>query len=71
MAEQMSSRHTRALTGSARDTRPNLGIVLRIPFQTVVDRVSVGLANAGFDDRAPGPSHAVTHGAHRGVIPEH
>ncbi len=61
MAERMSSRHTHALTGSARDTRPNLGILLRIPFQTVVDRVSVGLADAGFDDIRPAHTAVFQH----------
>jgi DNA-binding MarR family transcriptional regulator len=45
------SRHDRPpLPGSSGDERPNLGILLRIPFQEVVRRVGVGLSEAGFDD---------------------
>jgi DNA-binding MarR family transcriptional regulator len=48
----MSSRRP-PLPGSSRDKRPNLGILLRIPLQEVVRRVSAGLAEAGFDDLRP------------------
>src|SRR5438270_7665150 len=46
----MSSSREPALPGSSEHERPNLGILLRDPFQEVVRRVSVGLAEAGFDD---------------------
>ena len=49
----MSSNGEPALPGSAAHERPNLGILLRDPFQEVVRRVSVGLADAGFDDLRP------------------
>lgn len=41
------------LPGESRDERPNIGILLRAPFQEVVRRVSEGLAEAGFDDIRP------------------
>src|SRR5438105_11202542 len=46
----MSNHPRPALPGSSQDERPNLGILLRIPFQEVVQRVGAGLAEAGFDD---------------------
>jgi DNA-binding MarR family transcriptional regulator len=49
----MSSNSESALPGSSGDERPNLGILLRDPFREVVRRVSVGLADAGFDDLRP------------------
>jgi DNA-binding MarR family transcriptional regulator len=49
----MSSNGEPALPGSSAHERPNLGILLRDPFQEVVRRVSVGLADAGFDDLRP------------------
>lgn len=61
MAAHMSSRHTYPLRGASRDTRPNLGILLRIPFQSVVDRVSAGLADAGFDDIRPAHTAVFQH----------
>jgi DNA-binding MarR family transcriptional regulator len=30
-----------------------MGVLLRVPFQEIVERVSVGLAEAGFDDLRP------------------
>src|SRR5438445_3158936 len=47
---EMSSSGEPALPGSSRHERPNIGILLHNPFQEVVRRVSVGLADAGFDD---------------------
>ncbi len=41
------------LPGSAGHERPNVGILLRVPFQEIVARVSAGLAEAGFDDLRP------------------
>lgn len=49
----MSSNDGPALPGSSGDERPNLGILLRDPYQEVVRRVSAGLADAGFDDIRP------------------
>jgi DNA-binding MarR family transcriptional regulator len=50
-----------ALPGSSRHERPNLGILLRDPFQEVVRRVSVGLAEAGFDDLRPAHTAVFQH----------
>ena len=61
MGAHMSSRHTHVLPGASRDTRPNLGILLRIPFQAVVDRVSAGLAEAGFEDIRPAHTAVFQH----------
>jgi DNA-binding MarR family transcriptional regulator len=49
----MSSSGKPALPGSSGHERPNLGVLLRDPFQEVVRRVSIGLADAGFDDLRP------------------
>ena len=57
----MSSRGKAALPGSSRHERPNLGILLRDPFQEVVRRVSVGLAEAGFDDLRPAHTAVFQH----------
>ena len=56
----MSSDHP-TLPGSSRDERPNLGILLREPFQEVVRRVSAGLADAGFDDLRPAHTAVFQH----------
>ena len=61
MSESMSSHHRPPLSGSSRDERPNLGILLRIPFQEVVRRVSEGLAEAGFDDLRPAHTAVFQH----------
>jgi DNA-binding MarR family transcriptional regulator len=61
MDQFMSSRRLQALPGSTRDERPNLGILLRIPFQEVVRRVSAGLAEAGFDDLRPAHTAVFQH----------
>jgi len=50
MPEDMSSP---PLPGSTRSARPNVGILLRDPLQEIVERVSAGLAAAGFDDLRP------------------
>jgi DNA-binding MarR family transcriptional regulator len=56
------SRHERPpLPGSSSDERPNLGILLRVPFQEVVRRVSVGLSEAGFDDLRPAHTAVFQH----------
>jgi DNA-binding MarR family transcriptional regulator len=57
----MSSNGEPALAGSAGHERPNLGILLRDPFQEVVRRVSVGLAEAGFDDLRPAHTAVFQH----------
>lgn len=50
-----------ALPGSSQDERPNVGILLREPFQDVVRRVSAGLAAAGFDDLRPAHTAVFQH----------
>lgn len=56
------SRHDRPpLPGSSSDESPNLGILLRVPFQEVVRRVSVGLSEAGFDDLRPAHTAVFQH----------
>jgi DNA-binding MarR family transcriptional regulator len=50
-----------ALPGSSRHEHPNLGILLRIPFQEVVRRVSAGLAEAGFTDLRPAHTAVFQH----------
>jgi DNA-binding MarR family transcriptional regulator len=57
----MSSNGEPALPGSTGDERPNLGILLRDPFQEVVRRVSAGLAEAGFDDLRPAHTAVFQH----------
>src|SRR5919204_2352300 len=49
------------LPGSPGDERPNIGILLRDPFQEVVRRVSAGLAAAGFDDLRPAHTAVFQH----------
>lgn len=61
MAESMSSHLRPPLPGSSRDEQPNLGILLRTPFQEVVRRVSAGLAEAGFDDLRPAHTAVFQH----------
>jgi len=41
------------LPGESRDVRPNLGILLRGPYQEIVRRIADELAKAGFDDIRP------------------
>jgi DNA-binding MarR family transcriptional regulator len=57
----MSSDGGPTLPGSSGDVRPNLGILLRDPFQEVVRRVSAGLADAGFDDLRPAHTAVFQH----------
>ena len=57
----MSSNGGAALSGSSGDERPNLGILLRDPYQEVVRRVSAGLAEAGFDDLRPAHTAVFQH----------
>jgi DNA-binding MarR family transcriptional regulator len=57
----MSRRRNAPLPGSAAHERPNLGILLRIPYHQVVERVSSGLAEAGFDDLRPAHTAVFQH----------
>jgi DNA-binding MarR family transcriptional regulator len=57
----MSRQPPPALPGSSRDEYPNLGILLRSPFQEVVRRVSAGLAEAGFTDLRPAHTAVFQH----------
>jgi len=57
----MSSSGEPTLPGSSGHERPNLGILLRDPFQEVVRRVGVGLADAGFDDLRPAHTAVFQH----------
>lgn len=57
----MSSQDRNALPGSSRDERPNLGILLRVPYQEVVRRVTAGMSEAGFHDLRPAHSVVFQH----------
>lgn len=52
---------TPILRGESRDERPNIGILLRGPFQEIVQRISDGLAQAGFDDIRPAHTAVFQH----------
>jgi DNA-binding MarR family transcriptional regulator len=56
-----SSQAAAPLPGSSRDRRPNLGILLRNPYQDIVNRVADGLAAAGFDDLRPAHTAVFQH----------
>ena len=60
MGDDLSS-SGHALPGSSRHERPNVGILLRDPFQEVVRRVSAGLTEAGFDDLRPAHTAVFQH----------
>jgi DNA-binding MarR family transcriptional regulator len=49
------------LPGESRDVRPNIGILLRGPFQEIVRRIADGLAEAGFDDIRPAHTSVFQH----------
>jgi DNA-binding MarR family transcriptional regulator len=49
------------LRGESRDERPNIGILLRGPFQEIVQRIAEGLAEAGFDDIRPAHTAVFQH----------
>jgi DNA-binding MarR family transcriptional regulator len=57
----VSSRNRQPLAGSSRDERPNIGILLRVPLQEVVTRVSAGLSEAGFEDIRPAHTAVFQH----------
>jgi DNA-binding MarR family transcriptional regulator len=61
MKSTMSRRTRVPLPGSSRSDRPNLGILLRALSQDVVQRVSVGLAEAGFGDVRPAHTAVFQH----------
>jgi DNA-binding MarR family transcriptional regulator len=49
------------LRGESRDERPNVGILVRGPFQEIVRRIAEGLAEAGFDDIRPAHTAVFQH----------
>ena len=57
----MSSPNSQPLPGSSRDERPNIGILVRVLYQEVVRRVSVGMADAGFEDVRPAHTAVFQH----------
>jgi DNA-binding MarR family transcriptional regulator len=60
--EDSLSRDDRAqVAGPSGDAPPNLGILLRAPFQEVVRRISAELAEAGFDDLRPAHTAVFQH----------
>lgn len=61
MDDGLSSPAGEALPGSSQDQRPNVGILLRDPYQEVVRRVSAGLVEAGFDDLRPAHTAVFQH----------
>jgi DNA-binding MarR family transcriptional regulator len=57
----MSRNKSAPLPGSSRSDRPNIGILLRALLQEIVQRVSVGLAEAGFGDVRPAHTAVFQH----------
>jgi DNA-binding MarR family transcriptional regulator len=49
------------LRGESRHERPNIGILLRGPFQEIVQRIAEGLVEAGFDDIRPAHTPVFQH----------
>ena len=49
------------IRGESRDERPNIGILLRGPFQEIVQRIAEGLVEAGFDDLRPAHTAVFQH----------
>ena len=49
------------LPGESRDARPNIGILLRGPYQEIVRRIADELAEAGFDDIRPAHTAVFQH----------
>jgi DNA-binding MarR family transcriptional regulator len=66
MENPLSSDDRAQVAGSSVDAPPNLGILLRAPFQEVVRRVSAELAEAGFDDLRPAHTAVFQHIAPEG-----
>jgi DNA-binding MarR family transcriptional regulator len=56
-----TSRTQRVLPGESRDERPNLGILLRGPYQEIVQRIADELAEAGFADIRPAHTAVFQH----------
>jgi DNA-binding MarR family transcriptional regulator len=53
MSSPPARKQRKILPGESRDARPNIGILLRGPFQEIVARIAEGLTEAGFDDIRP------------------
>jgi DNA-binding MarR family transcriptional regulator len=61
MPDDLSSGAEAPLPGSSRHQLPNVGILVRDPYQEVVRRVSAGLVDAGFDDLRPAHTAVFQH----------
>ena len=61
MSSPMSSGAQSPLPGSSGHDVPNFGILLRIPYQQVVRRVTAALSGAGFDDLRPAHTAVFQH----------
>ena len=61
MSTRKSKPKREILRGESRDERPNVGILLRGPFQEIVRRIAEGLAEAGFDDIRPAHTAVFQH----------
>jgi DNA-binding MarR family transcriptional regulator len=61
MSTSKSEPKRRILHGESRDERPNVGILLRGPFQEIVRRIAEGLVAAGFDDIRPAHTAVFQH----------
>jgi DNA-binding MarR family transcriptional regulator len=61
MSTREPKRKRPILRGESRDDRPNIGILLRGPFQEIVRRIAEGLADAGFDDIRPAHTPVFQH----------
>src|SRR5213083_2923538 len=57
----MSTRPHPLLPSDPRNEHPNIGTLLRSPFQEVVNRVISGLADAGFEDIRPAHTAVFQH----------
>jgi DNA-binding MarR family transcriptional regulator len=56
-----TKKEKKILPGESRDVRPNIGILLRGPFQEIVRRIADGLVEAGFDDIRPAHTAVFQH----------
>jgi DNA-binding MarR family transcriptional regulator len=61
MSSPRARKQRKILPGESRDARPNIGILLRGPFQEIVARIAEGLAAAGFDDIRPAHTAVFQH----------